>query len=294
MTDTFFCDISYFQVPVDNNYPHPILSFRLDWGSGIDNNARANWAYCEGSTRIKVAIAYVVFKPGQAHAIFDRVKAFFGGKAPAKLTVMVDMESGSQFAGPGNHSTEANELVELFAIWLGSRKRVLGYANHYDWQSNWPAAPAWLKRFTAAYGTTDPGTFGWQYYGGVATNPSPPGYPRQCAPFGSNVDLNVIHQPIGDILAALGLASEEDPLAGITLEQIADAVWSQKLGDGKLNQTAAAWLKQGRNLADHADDAVRDVMAAIDALPDGGLTKAQVKAAAAQGVQEFFAKVGGA
>jgi len=148
-----------------------------------------------------------VFRPGQGHAIFDRVKTFFGGKAPAKLAVMIDMESGDQFAGPGDHSSGANELAELFAIWLGSRKRVIGYANGGDWANNWPTRPSWLKRFTAAYGTHDPGTFGWQYYG-ATSDPTLTGYPRSCPPFGSNVDMNVIHQPIGDIVTAFGLTKE--------------------------------------------------------------------------------------
>lgn len=204
VTDTVYADVSSWQAPLDDSYPYPMVAFRDDFGAGIDTDAHANWTWASQSKRIQAVIAYVVFKPGQGRAIFGRVTASLGPAHP-KLAVMIDMESGAEFAGPGNHSAEANELAELLAGWLGDRRRVLGYANHGDWASCWPSAPSWMKRVTADYGTTDPGSWGWQYYGGVADNPSPAGLPRSCPPFGSNVDLNVIHQPIGAILADLGL-----------------------------------------------------------------------------------------
>jgi hypothetical protein len=207
VSDSFFADVSSWQPPVDSTYPFPVLSFRIDWGGGIDDNAAKNWAYVRDHDRMRCGIGYVVFKAGQADAIFNRVKGFFGGKAPAKLVVMIDMESGGEFAGGGDHSAGANHLAALFAGWLGDPARVIGYANRFDWQQCWPNPPAWLKRITAAYSTLDPGTFGWQYYGGVATNPSPTGYPRSCPPFGSNVDMNVIHRSLSDVLAAFGFVT---------------------------------------------------------------------------------------
>lgn len=209
MTDTFFADISSWQVPVNDSYPYPVLSFRVDFGGGIDPNARANWEFVRDTPRMLVGIGYVVFKPGQGPAILARVKQFFGTPAPAKLVVMIDMESGSGFAGPGNHSIEANRLAIGLADWLGSTARVTGYANGGDWANNWPVRPPWLKRTVASYGTQDPGAFQWQYYGGMSY-PTPAGFPRSCPPFGSNVDMNVIHHPADALPGLFGLTPEED------------------------------------------------------------------------------------
>jgi hypothetical protein len=207
MTDTFYADVSYFQTPVTDAYPHPMIAFRVDWGGGIDDNARANWAWASAHPRVQVVIAYVVFKPGQVNATMKRLTDFFGQSAPRKLVVMIDMESGSGFAGPGDHSPGANALANALAVWLGDKRRVIGYANGNDWAGCWPSAPSWMKRVQASYGTNSPDAWGWQYYGGDARWPSPAGYPRSCPPFGANVDMNVIHKPIGQIAADCGLAA---------------------------------------------------------------------------------------
>src|SRR5882757_6806201 len=104
---TFYADISQFQVVVDGTYPYPVLGFRADNGSRTDSNAAANWRYCEAHpTHIRVAIPYVVFKPGQSAAIMARLKNLFGNDCPPNIVPEIDMESGSGFAGPGNHSSE--------------------------------------------------------------------------------------------------------------------------------------------------------------------------------------------
>lgn len=45
---------------------------------------------------------------------------------------------------------------------------------------------------------------------------------------------------------------EEDPLAGLTLDQIAAAVWAQKLSDGTTAQPASSYLKQTWKRSDPA------------------------------------------
>lgn len=287
MADTFFSDISEFQVVADERYPHPVLAVRVDNGSRIDFNAAGNWRFCRTSDRIQVAIGYVVFLPGQAQAIFDRVKAFFGDKAPSKLAMMIDMESGLGFAGPGDHSAGANELADLFAHWLGDRARVIGYANAFDWANNWPNRPDWLKRFTAAYSTIDPGTFGWQYYGGVPDNPSPDGYARSCPPFGSHVDMNVIHSPVDQIAAALGIGD-----AMPTAKEVADEIFGRVLVTDGDNKVTFADVQRGlRNRSVAAAAGLADLEHAIDNLPagaDGALSKADVVAA----LRKVFADAG--
>ncbi len=207
-TQTVWADVSTWQRVVDDSYPEPMLAFRADTGWSTDGNAAANWAWCRRTARLKVAVAYVVLIPGHESAIVARLKGLFGSAPPAKLAVMIDMESGSGFAGGGNHSASGNRLAGLLAAWLGDRRRVLAYANGGDYRSCWPQLASWLapRRITASYGSVNPGTWGHQYYGGMPY-PTPAGLPRSIAPFGGNVDLNVTHRSVAQVAADLGLAS---------------------------------------------------------------------------------------
>lgn len=265
MTVTFYADISEFQRTVDNTYPHPVLAARVDTGFRLDNHIAANWAHANASTQIQVFIGYVVFIPGQRAQILHRVKSVFGPTAPPKLVLMIDMESGQGFAGRGDHSTEANGLAQDFATYLGSTDRVVGYANHYDFQECWPTRPAWLKLVTASYGDQNPGTFAWQYYGGVP-NPRPYGYPGSCPPFGTDVDLNAIQAPIADVVTSLGL--EEDPLAGYTLNQISEAIWHAQITNPLTGKPVQAYqfLQSVNSQAFEALQKIAALQAELDAI----------------------------
>lgn len=203
---SFFADVSEFQRVINSRYPYPIISFRADNGHRTDYNAGANWRYIRSSAKIKIAIAYVVFMPGQLAPVMDRVKRLLGATCPRKIVIMVDMESGSGFAGPGNHSHEANTWMNAFAAYTGSHAQVIAYANRYDFNSNWPQIVGWAKKVTASYGTYDPGTYAWQYFGGMVLYPSPSGFPRSVTPFGTWVDLNVIKRPIRKVMRDFGIS----------------------------------------------------------------------------------------
>lgn len=204
---TFFADFSEFQPVITSAYPWAMASFRADTGWRRDNHAAANWSFIKNSSTVQVALTYVVYIPGQNAAIMSRLKSLFGSTCPDKLAVVVDMESGSGFAGPGNHSADANNLLNELVAWTGSRRRVLAYANSYDFLSCWSGLPTWVKRITASYGTSDPGTWGWQYFGGMTQYSSPAGYARSCAPFGAWVDINVTHRSIAQVKADLGMVT---------------------------------------------------------------------------------------
>lgn len=210
-TRTVWADISYYQKVVNSSYQEPMLSFRADTGGSTDTNAKSNWSYCDNSAKIEVALAYLVLIPGNESAILTRLKNLFGAHPEAeKLAVMIDMESGDGFAGKGDHSSSGNKMAELLATWLDDQKRVVAYANAYDYQQNWPSMVSWLKvrRVTASYGSAWPGTWAQQYYGGLAY-PVPSGMPKTCAPFGSNVDLNLAHRNISQIQTDLGLGDPD-------------------------------------------------------------------------------------
>lgn len=199
----FWADIAEFQRVVDGTYPYGQLAIRLDTGWRLDNHAKANHAAVQKIAHIEALIGYVVFVPGQSKAILSRIKNAFGAHLEG-IAPMTDMESGSGFAGPGNHSSEANDFVNELAAATSDRKREVGYANGGDWANNWPTRPPWLKRITANYGTQAPSTWGWQYYGGLSY-PTPTGFPRACKPFGSWVDMNARKTTHNALLDELGL-----------------------------------------------------------------------------------------
>jgi len=248
MASTFWADISSWQRPVDASYPYPVLAFRVDWGGGIDDNARANWSHIAASSAIKAGIGYVVYKPGQSDAIAARVRGLFGTSCPGKLAFMVDMESGADFAGPGNHSTDANRLTQLLADYAGNPARVIGYANGGDWASCWPTRPAWLKRVVASYGTQNPGGWAWQFYGGM-NYPTPAGYPRSCKPFGTSVDLNVCLKPLADVLADLGIG-DDMALTAAESAQLATAAKFATAACDRAQALQTVQAAQGTALAD--------------------------------------------
>lgn len=227
MADTFFTDTSEFQAPYDRTYPWPIASFRFDTGYRLDNIAATNWARLSamlGAGQLRIAIAYCVHIDGAEDAILARMRSLFGRTCPSnRLVLMVDMESGADFAGPGDHTTGANYLLGQLAAYTGSRDRVLAYANRYDYQNNWPGCPPWVKRVTASYGQQDPGSYAWQYTGGGSGDNPPQSYPRQSTPFAGNVDHNVIHRSIGEIERDFAVTTTPPPKVAMGIYP--GAVW---------------------------------------------------------------------
>jgi hypothetical protein len=261
---TFWADISVFQPVVDGTYPYPMLGFRADSGTSTDGHATANWAYADiHPDRIRVALPYVVFQPGQSGAIFTRLRNLFGSDCPPRVVPEIDMESGSGFAGPGDHSVEANDFLDTLAGWSGGRAKTEGYGNGPDWAGSWPGAPSWVKKRLAWYSVdpTPAGYYARQYYGALPYA-SPAGYPRACAPFGSYVDMNVTPRTITQIEADYGIgdavATVEgfNPAASTQLTQIVTNVIQAQLGaaardnaNTALNGGVSARLKLDRNAA---------------------------------------------
>jgi hypothetical protein len=213
---TFFADISTYQPLVNSSYPYPVLGFRADTGTSTDSHAAGNWAYADAHPdRLRVLLPYIVFKPGEAAGIQQRLKDLFGVDCPPRVALEIDMESGVDFAGPGNHSSEANDLIGWAAQWSGSQLSTEGYANDPDWAGCWPSRPAWMKRRIADYSSspTPAGFYARQYYGALPY-PSPAGWPRSCAPFGGYVDMNAIPRSITQIEADFGIGDADMPLTG--------------------------------------------------------------------------------
>lgn len=210
MVNTFFEDRSRWNGPTLDNYPYPILSFRVDSGFDTDVYAKSNLALVHRSTSIKLGIGYVVHIPGEEAAILARIKAVFGPSSP-RIAWMVDEESGRGFAGPGDHSAGANKLCDLLTAYCGGdARRVCGYANGGDWSSNWASRRPGLKRIVAKYSAFAPSGdwYGWQYSDGDAQWARMRGFP-----FVRGADMNVVRRDVPQIIADFGLAPVPKPPA---------------------------------------------------------------------------------
>lgn len=278
---TFWADISTFQPIVDGSYPYPVLGFRADSGNSTDSHATANWRYCDTHpTHIRVVVPYIIFKPGQSGAIFNRLRNLFGSQCPPQVVPEIDMESGADFAGPGNHSSEANSFAATLAAWAGDQKQTGGYANAPDWSGNWPTPPGWMKKRLANYSSnpTPPGYYSRQYYGALPY-PSPAGYPRTCAPFGSYVDMNVTPRTITQIEADYGIGDADVALTDAEYARIArdtTAAVSQMLRTGGVLNDLNTQTSQ---LEHHLDPQLAAILAAVQRLGTGAggtVTKADV------------------
>lgn len=137
MSDTLWCDISQFQVPVDDSYPYRWLSFRSNDGNYHDPNFTANLAWCLAAItagKLDGFIAYVVYDPNE-----DWVGTLINMVSDPHplMAVMIDVESwGGRISG--DHSDSINAGRARLTQWLGTPARVIGYGNMGDLNEIWP------------------------------------------------------------------------------------------------------------------------------------------------------------
>lgn len=211
---TYRADWSEFQPVVTDAYAYATAEFRCFSGYRVDTKAKANWDILNAWLnigRMRVVFTYPVFVPGQFNLMVSTMTNLFGKQSPTnRLVGVLDVESGTDFAGPGNHSAEANDWSAWLAAYTHTPvhfERGHGYANNPDYRECWPQILPVIPKHTAAYNAVNPGTFSWQYQGGNPAYPAPTGAPRSFAPFGTFVDGNVIYESLDTIEQLLGIAN---------------------------------------------------------------------------------------
>jgi hypothetical protein len=174
MANVLWADVSEFQVPVDDRYPHSFFCLRSNDGGHRDSHFSQNLAWANkavASGKLFGYLVYYFYRPRiDAAAI---LRAMVGTPNP-RMGVMIDVEAdGGKVSG--NQSSAINTQYTDLANWLGDKRRVVGYGNVSDLNNLWPQKPAGLRIVIAAYGTNPdyPGKFAHQY---SSTTP--------CAPFG--------------------------------------------------------------------------------------------------------------
>lgn len=265
-------DVSEFQVPVTNAYPHGWLIFRACDGTYQDRVASKNLAWAKtaaASGRIAGYTAYCVFRPGAD--TFGTITDVIG-QPDQHVTVMIDVESWGG-AIRGNYSPQITKLADQLATWLGDRRRVIAYGNQNDLATIYPNRPDWIRLVVASYGSIKPAVrnmIGWQYSDGQKRYPVPVGMPRSTKPFGP-CDHNIFPglTPL-ELAATLGVG-DDMPLTDVEIQKIADAVWSKALinpdDPKKIAYTAGTWLVYSNLKAGKALTAAVDAgkSAAVDA-----------------------------
>jgi hypothetical protein len=136
-----------------------------------------------------------------------------------------------------------------------------------------------MKKRLAYYSSnpTPTGYYSRQYYGALPY-PSPAGYPRSCAPFGSYVDMNATPRTISQIEADYGIGDTDVALTDVEIGAVAARVHelirpdllrlAQYMGGGNntvFNATSLPGLVPGvnvNNLDPAALDAVSSAIAA--------------------------------
>lgn len=177
--DTIYADVSEWQVPVDDRYPHHVLCIRSNDGTHRDRNWATNYPWCKrrcDDGELAFFIVYVVWRPNWRDTV-DTLTAMVGTPHP-RMAVMIDVESwGGQITG--DQSDGINRAYWAIADWLGDRRRVIGYGNVGDLDRLWPVKPDGLRLVIASYGSNPayPGKVAHQYtddkrYGNGTTLPN--------------------------------------------------------------------------------------------------------------------------
>src|SRR5262245_60437966 len=243
MADTLYADVSEWQVPVNDDYPHPVLCIRSNDGTYLDKNWHINYGWCKGKSDINVLtffIVYFVWRPNWQDAV-NTLKTQVGQPHP-KMAVMLDVESwGGQISG--NQSAGINAAFDQVATWLGDGRRVVGYGNQGDLDSLWPQRPADARLVVAKYSTTrptNPAMIAHQYTDGQGYGTGPQSSP----PFGNcdhNYAYNLTPEQFAEQLGVGGPVVTEPDYATLGYEQLAGPRGADGYGHG--------WPQLGQNTA---------------------------------------------
>lgn len=254
MPDTLWADVSEFQAAVDDSYPYQVLSIRTNDGTYRDHKFDQNYGWMRAnldSGRLTAGIIYAYLRvnwDATASTMIDMIESQ-GGLHP-RAALMLDVESGGN---PGGDCSDwVNKTYWKLADYAGDPKRIIGYANAYDFYNMWPTRPDGLQVIGAGYGQ-DPhliGQLAHQYTDGIYGCGGD--IPCGCSPFG-NCDMNSADglDP-SQVASRMGIGigggnvTQQDDIAGQLL-----TAWPQ-LGDATLVDGVSKVLVQllGPGVAD--------------------------------------------
>lgn len=231
--DTLWADVSEYQSPVDDRYPHPVLAIRACDGTYRDKKFSQNYAWAINaleSGRLHVLIVYMVYRSNWAQGLATLKDLV--GTPHQRMAVMIDVESWGG-AIKGNQSLGLNSLHAELAGWLGDPRRVIGYGNVSDLRSLWPSQPAGLRHVVASYGAvpTYPGMLAHQYADDA-----------DCDPFGPCDGNSANGLDPAALAAALGITHATKRKDHVVMDQLPATACTDIDGD------PTRWLQRNFNV----------------------------------------------
>lgn len=123
MSSVLFADVSEFQVPVNDQYPHPFLIIRSGDGTYRDPNFERNRGWCMSAVRRGKMIGYGVYhvwRPTGDHGFGNLRDAIGPGHHP-RMMIEWDLET---WAGEiqGDHSSAINATRKVTIAWLNAAR----------------------------------------------------------------------------------------------------------------------------------------------------------------------------
>lgn len=244
---TLFADVSYFQVPVDDSYPHAIFSFRSNDGTFRDPHFAHNYRWAVRRTdagRLACFIVYFYWRRNWADCVetMREMVDAEGGPHPAMIA-MIDVESGGN--PRGDQSGGLNGAYWDLADWLGDPRRVIAYANRGDYFDMWPARPDGLRVIGAGYGRNPnlPGQIAHQYTDGRDYGA---GLPQGSPPFG-DCDMNIAYDHTPQTFAAACGVAQGGFMALTDDEQHELLTKTREIWDQLRGPDGQGWPQLGQN-----------------------------------------------
>lgn len=256
-----YADVSQWQAPISDSYPHPFVMFRACNGDTPDTHADENleWAIRavnDPNAALRGFGVYVFWRPGEDNlGTLKRVV----GKPHPRMVVMVDVEGAAgstKGAVTGDQSDGVNRLIEDVRAWLGDGRQVLGYHNLRADPGLWTRKPASGVRYvTPDYSAAK---------GQPRTTPAPQVIHQytqtgRCAPWGNApVDLNYFTGTTSQLMDFMGLenatttppAPGGEPGAGMTIkvrDLTGPGTSAKQFGVGGTDLGIAVRTADGRN-----------------------------------------------
>ena len=229
---TYWADVSQYQgLPLNDDYPYSVFSFRTNSGDKEDSLVAENCAKAkellDADNQFSLVIPYYFFRPGQANCDLHRqILMDHGLWMHGNTVTMVDVESdGGKIKG--DQSWEVNDEINRLRGWYGNTRRVVGYWNPNADPGLWLTRPYALELIIPQY-NNQPGNisairdevvereaFAHQYTDRAQDVPPWSGH---------NVDMNWTPYSIGDLLLLLGLEGEiKEPEPGAPIVDIDEA-----------------------------------------------------------------------
>jgi hypothetical protein len=213
---TDWADVSQYQgVPLDDDYPYSVFSFRTNSGDKTDTlalrNADKAKELLDADNQFSLVIPYYFFRPGEANCDLHReILTEAGLWMHGNTVTMVDVE-GDRGRIKGDQSWEVNDEINRLRGWYGNTRRVVGYWNPNADPGLWLQRPYALELIIPQY-NNQPGNISGVHDEVVEREAFAHQYTDSATDVppwsGKGIDMNWTPYSLAELLTLLGLSEE--------------------------------------------------------------------------------------